>query len=62
MYVMPNQNIRVSLNFYCPEFGCEDFLRIIDRMPYIVELDFDGGKLLSIKEHCHIEKEWGMIV
>lgn len=22
------------------------------------ELDFDGDKLLSIKEHCHIEKEF----
>ena len=49
------------LNFYRPEFGCEDFLRIIDWMPYIVELDFNGGKLLSIKEHCHIEKEWRIV-
>lgn len=36
------------LNFYHPEFGCKDFLRIIDRMPYIIELDFDGDKLLAI--------------
>lgn len=46
------------LNFYDPEFGCKDFLRIIDRMPYIVELDFDGNKLLSMEEHCYIEKEF----
>ena len=46
------------LNFYNPEFGCKDFLRIIDWMPYVIELDFDGDKLLSIKEHCHIEKEF----
>ena len=46
------------LNYYHPEFGCKDFLRIIDWMPYIVELVFDGDKLLSIKEHCHIEKEF----
>lgn len=46
------------LNFYHPEFGCNDFLRIIDWMPYIIELDFDGDKLLSIKEHCHVEKEF----
>lgn len=46
------------LNYYHPEFGCRDFLRIIDWMPYIIELDFDGNKLLSIKEHCYIEKEF----
>ena len=46
------------LNYYHPEFGCRDFLRIIDWMPYIIELDFDGNKLLSIKEHCYVEKEF----
>ncbi|MDE6639627.1 MAG: histidine phosphatase family protein [Acetatifactor sp.] len=44
------------LNYYDPEFGCSDFLRIIDWMPYIIELDFAGDKLLSIVEHCYIEK------
>ena len=38
--------------------GCEDFLRIIDWMPYIIELDFEGGKLVSKQEHCHVEKEF----
>lgn len=46
------------LNYYQPEFGCKDFLRIIDWMPYIIELDFDGNRLLSMTEHCHIEKEF----
>lgn len=46
------------LNFYNPEFGCKDFLRIIDWMPYVVELDFDENKLLSVKEHCYIEKKF----
>ncbi len=46
------------LNFYRPEFSCKDFLRIIDWMPYIIELDFEESKLLEIKEHCHIEKEF----
>lgn len=44
------------LNYYRPEFGCEDFLRIIDWMPYILELRFDGDKLTAVEEHCHIEK------
>lgn len=46
------------INYYHPEFGCRDFLRIIDWMPYIIELDFEGDKLLSMKEHCYIEKEF----
>lgn len=44
------------LNYYNTEFGCEDFLRIIDWMPYVVELDFVGEKLTGLKEHVHVEK------
>ena len=44
------------LNFYNSDFGCKDFLRIIDWMPYIIELDFEAEALVSIKEHCYIEK------
>ena len=39
------------LNFYDSNFGCEDFLRII-------ELDFEGDKLIAKQEHCYIEKEF----
>lgn len=46
------------LNYYCPEFGCKDFLRIIDWMPYIIELDFDGENLVGKIEHLHIYKEF----
>lgn len=46
------------LNFYDPGFGCKEFLRIIDWMPYIVELDFEGDALLSVREHCYVEKEF----
>ena len=45
-------------NFYDSNFGREDFLRIIDRMPYIIELDFEGDKLIAKQEHCYIEKEF----
>lgn len=27
-------------------------------MSYIIELDFDDDRLLSVKEHCHVEKEF----
>lgn len=44
------------LNFYDNSFGCEDFLRIIDWMPYIIELDFEKNKIIDKYEHCHVEK------
>lgn len=44
------------LQYYNKDFNCDDFLRIVDWMPYIVELYFDGQNLSSITEIGHIEK------
>lgn len=46
------------LNYYDPSFGCDDFLRIIDFMPYIIELDFENGVLKEKKEIAYIKKEF----
>ena len=46
------------LNFYDKSFGCDDFLRIIDRRPYVIELDFEGDKLVGKVEHCYVLKEF----
>lgn len=46
------------LNYFDNSFGCEDFLRIIDWMPYIMELNFEGTKLVGKYEHCYVEKEF----
>ena len=46
------------LNFYDKSFGCDDFLRIVDRMPYVIELDFEGDKLEGKVEHCYVLKEF----
>ncbi|WP_099468737.1 histidine phosphatase family protein [Konateibacter massiliensis] len=46
------------LNFYDSSYGCDSFLRIIDWMPYIIELDFEGETLVGKEEHIHIEKEF----
>jgi len=46
------------LNYYDKQFGCDDFLRIIDWMPYIIELDFEDGQLVSKTEHIYVQKEF----
>lgn len=27
-------------------------------MPYIIELDFEGDKLVGQQEHCHVHKKF----
>ena len=54
----PGTALSTILNFYDNSFGCEDFLRIIDWAPYIIELDFEGDKLVGKQEHCHVQKEF----
>lgn len=39
------------LNYYDEGFNCEFFLRIIDWMPYLIELDFEGTILVKRTEH-----------
>ena len=46
------------LNYLEPDLGCEDFFRMIDWMPYILELDFEGKTYLGKKEHFFIHKQF----
>jgi len=46
------------LNHYKPTFGCEDFLRIVDYMPYIIRLDFVGQAFVWEEELLIVEKEF----
>ena len=46
------------LNYYDNSYNCDSFLRIIDWMPYIIELDFEGTSLIKQTEHLHIQKEF----
>ena len=48
--------LAAMINYYQPEFGYKEFMRIINWMPYILEMNFDGQNLTAITEHCHIEK------
>ncbi len=44
------------LNYYDPGFGIDDFLRIIDFMPYIIRLDFNGQRLEGAREELYVDK------
>lgn len=44
------------INYYKPEFGFRSFMRIIDFMPYIVRMNFDGERLVSFEEIMFINK------
>ncbi|WP_186423655.1 histidine phosphatase family protein [Lacrimispora celerecrescens] len=46
------------LNYYDTDYDCDSFLRILDWMPYIIELDFADGEFTDKIEHLHIKKEF----
>lgn len=46
------------LHYYDPSYNCDSFMRIIDWMPYIIELDFEGTEVVAKKEHLYIEKKF----
>ena len=51
--------LSAMLNFFDPGFGLEDFLRIIDWMPFILEARFDGRALTETIERAYIQKTFG---
>lgn len=44
------------LNYYDNRFDYDDFIRIFNWMPYIIELRFNGNKFINSYEHLYIEK------
>lgn len=46
------------LNFYEPDFDVNSFLRIINFMPYIIRLDFEGENVLGKEELLILEKKY----
>jgi len=43
-------------NYYDPSYGCEDFLRMVDFMPYILRMDFEGTQFLGKEELLIVKK------
>ncbi|MBQ8931017.1 MAG: histidine phosphatase family protein [Ruminiclostridium sp.] len=46
------------INYYYNDFNYDSFMRIIDYMPYVVKIEFDDKKALSLEEILIIEKEY----
>lgn len=46
------------LNYYDSAFNCESFFRIIDFMPYIIRMDFEGTDYIGREEILIVEKEF----
>lgn len=46
------------INYYRPDFGIDDFIRIIDYMPWVVRAAFSGKELLKLEEICFVRKEY----
>ncbi len=46
------------LNYYYPEFNFECFKKIVDFMPFIIRLDFDGEKCVNSQVELVIHKEY----
>lgn len=46
------------LNYYYPQYGFEDFMKIIDFMPFVIRLDFDGEELKGSQVELIIRKEY----
>lgn len=46
------------INYYDNSFGFNEFMRIIDLMPWIIRLDFDGTEYKGRQELGYIKKEY----
>lgn len=46
------------IHYFRPDFNCDDFLRIMNWMPYIVQMEFDGYRLENLIECLHIDRPY----
>lgn len=44
------------INYYNPQWGYDDFMRVLNYMPFVVKFEFEGEKFLSMEELFHVEK------
>ena len=48
--------LSMIINHYKKDFGLDDFLRIVNKLPYIIEMRFDKDKLIDMTELAYVQK------
>lgn len=48
--------LSVIINYYDHSYGCDDFFRMVDYMPYVVRMDFLDGEAVGREELLIVEK------
>ncbi len=46
------------LNYYYPQYDFECFMRIVDFMPFVIRMDFEGEKIIGAQVELVIRKEF----
>lgn len=46
------------INYYNHEYNFNSFMRILNFMPYVVKMEFDGEKFLGMSEELIVDKTW----
>jgi len=44
------------INFYKPEYGFKDFMRMVNFMPYVVKMRFDDERFMGMSEELIVDK------
>ena len=53
---LKEDNLALESVVITASWNCDSFLRVIDWMPFVVELDFEGTRFLGKTEHVYVEK------
>ncbi len=48
--------LSMMIKHYRNDFGLDDFLRIVNFMPYIIEMNFNGQELVNMSELAYVDK------
>lgn len=46
------------INYYKSEYDFHSFMRILNFMPYVIKMEFDGENFIGMSEELIIEKTW----
>lgn len=51
-------SFKYNFELFDHSYNCDSFLRMIDFMPYVIRLDFDGRECVKKEEILIVEKEF----